>query len=102
MRARRFGIGIATLALALAVAGPAAAHDITVSPSGGEVKHGWVGGLAPLPANGQGLFLGGPFGNWPLAAAHGKGLVDACLALQANPSVVDIRGPGGPGCPHGQ
>jgi hypothetical protein len=93
-------LGAALLVLAL-VAGPAAAHNQTVSPPGNtDVKHNWVGAL-DLPGQGQGLIPGGPTGEWMLSPAHAKGLNTACYALEDNPSVVDIRGPG-PNCPHGQ
>jgi hypothetical protein len=93
-------LSAALLALAL-VAGPAAAHNQTVSPPGNtEVKTNWVGAL-DLNEHGKGLIDGGPGGEWRIAPAHAKGLNTACYALEANPSVVDIRGPG-PNCPHGQ
>lgn len=92
---------LSAAALMLALAAPAAAHNLTVTPPGtGEAKHGWVGAL-DLPGKGKGLIPGGPGGTWTLTPAHAKGLNSACHALGGNP-VVDIRGPGGPGCPHGQ
>jgi hypothetical protein len=87
--------------LLLVMALPAAAHNITVTPHGtGEAKHGWTGSLG-LPGQGKGLIPGGPGGAWLISPSHAKGLNTACYKLEANPSVVDIRGPGGPGCPHG-
>ena len=93
---------IAATALMLAMAIPASAHVRTVTPPGNtDAKIGWSGSLA-LPANGQGLIPGGPDGTWMLSPSHANGLVTACHANESNPSVVDIRGPGGPGCEHGQ
>ena len=98
---RAFAATLSTAALILAIAAPAAAHNLTVSPPGNsDVKHGWVGGLG-LPGQGKGLIPGGPGGVWLISPAHAKGLNTACYALEANPSAVDIRGPG-PNCPHGQ
>lgn len=90
----------ALLALVL-VAGPAAAHNLTVTPPGKEeAKTNWVGAL-DLNEKGKGLIDGGPDGSWRIAPAHAKGLNTACYALEDNPSAADIRGPG-PNCPHGQ
>lgn len=88
----------AVLLMVLAI--PAGAHNLTVTPPGtGEAQHFWVGGGA-LPGDGQGLIPGGPTGEFMLAPAHGGGLIMAC---EMNGSrVVDIRGPGGPGCAHGR
>lgn len=97
---RTVPILIATTALLAAFSAPVGAHERTVQPPGGETKHGWSGSLA-LPGSGQGLIPGGPTGEWLISPSHAKGLVTACHALEANPSVVDIRGPGGPGCEHG-
>lgn len=95
--------GIATIffsaVLLMAFAIPAGAHNLTVTPPGTGEKHFWVGGGA-LPANGQGLIPGGPTGEFMLTPAHGGGLTTACGMNGSD--VVDIRGPGGPGCPHGQ
>lgn len=90
---------VALLMLGL-MAGPAAAHYLTVE---GKEDAVWVGG-GPLPENaaGKGLIPGGPGGIFILPPSHAKGLNTACYALEDNPSVADIRGPGGPGCPHGQ
>ena len=85
------------------MAGPAAAHILEVTPKGNDpVITGWVGG-GPLPeaANGQGLIPGGPTGAFLQPPSHGTGLNTSCEATEDNPSAVDIRGPGGPGCPHG-
>jgi hypothetical protein len=98
---RSFAATLSAAALILALAAPVAAHNLTVSPSGNsDAKHGWGGALG-LPGQGKGLVPGGPGGTWMLSPAHAKGLNTACYVLEANPSVVDIRGPG-PNCPHGQ
>ena len=93
--------GAATLALSGA---PASAHLIIVDPPGSEEKVGWVGG-GPLPeaANGKGLIIGGPSGEYLQPPSHGKGLNTACAALRANGNgVVNIFGPPSPaGCAHG-
>jgi hypothetical protein len=103
----------AAAALMLALAAPAAAHVLVVTPPnadepvsthrGGpfeEIKAmgdvGWVGG-GPLPGQGQGL-ISSPAGT--LSPAHAKGLNTACE--QNGSSVVAIFGPPSPaGCPHG-
>ncbi len=91
---------IFTAVLLVALALPAAAHNLTVSPPGAaEPHHGWVGALA-LPGKGAGLVPGGPTGDWMLSPAHAKGLIIACEMNGSD--VVDIRGPGGPGCAHGE
>jgi hypothetical protein len=102
MRKRLIVIAAASVsALALLVA-PAGAHDQTVTPKGGnKVIENWVG-AGDLPGQGQGLVPGGPGGIFTLSPAHVKGLNATCEQLEANPSVVDIRGPGGPGCAHGE
>jgi hypothetical protein len=95
----------AVLVLVLAFGSPAFAHYRVNAASGGS---GWVGS-PPLPeaAQGQGLvYSQGAQAN--ISPSHFGGLVVACEALRANPSVVDIYGPplliaGQPsGCPHGQ
>lgn len=98
---------VAVLALGL-MAGPAAAHNLEVTPHGNDkVITGWVGGGAlPESAQGQGLMPGGPTGAYLQPPSHGKGLNTACESNEANPSVVDIRGPAAPHienpeCPHG-
>lgn len=97
---------LATAALLLALAAPALAHNLTVTPPGAtDAKIGWVGGHAlPESAAGQGLSEvgGGPDVGAAQPAAHDRGLNSACAALDATGNgVVDIRGPG-PSCPHGQ
>lgn len=100
---RTMAVVISAAALTVALAAPVAAHNLTVEPRGNaEVKHGWVGGGA-LPGQGHGLIPGGPpFAPIIQSPAHALGLNTACHATEGNPSAVDIRGPGGPGCPHGQ
>jgi hypothetical protein len=100
---RRFGTAAVAVAATMAtLAAPAAAHNQTVRPPGNDkvIQH-WVG-AGDVPGQGEGLIPGGPGGTLTLTPAHAKGLVEACERLEANPSVVDIRGPGGPACPHGQ
>jgi hypothetical protein len=99
---RTIAVAISMAALMLAFAAPVAAHNLTVEPKGNaEVKHGWTGS-GPLPGKGKGLIPGGPGGIFLQSPSHAKGLNTACHATEANPSVVDIRGPGGPGCANGQ
>lgn len=100
-------LALAIMLLGL-LAGPAAAHNLEVTPKGNDkVITGWVGG-GPLPeaAAGKGLIAGGPTGAYQQPPSHGKGLNTSCEATEDNPSVVDIRGPAppfieDPECPHG-
>jgi hypothetical protein len=93
-------LGVALLLLA--VAGPAAAHNLEVDPSGqGPTTQRWVGG-GPLNENaiGQGLVVN-PFGDI-LPPSHFVGLPAACRATNANPSAVTFQPPPfGTGCQHG-
>lgn len=100
-------LAAAVLMLGLMV-GPAAAHNLEVAPHGtDEVHTGWVGsGALPANAEGAGLIPGGPTGSYMQSPSHGSGLNTACEQNEANPSVVDIRGPAAPHiedpeCPHG-
>jgi hypothetical protein len=89
----------AVLVLVLAFGSPAFAHYRVNAASGGS---GWVGS-PPLPeaAQGQGLvYSQGAQAN--ISPSHFGGLVVACEALRGTAAAVDIFGPGGPGCPHGQ
>lgn len=105
---RTLAIGAAVLLVLAMMAGPAAAHILTVDPPGagdgppaGPFEPGsWVGGgTLPSEAQGNGL-IPSPFGLQP--PSHATGLNSACEALRENGNgVVDIFGPGGPGCPHG-
>ena len=92
--------------LVLALMSPGMAHFLTVNgaaPGGGPGPGVWVGGPVGLDASGRGLVLGGPTGDLLMPPAHVKGLDTACEALEAGGvAAADIRGPGGPGCPHGQ
>ena len=103
---RRFGLLLALFVVVLAIAGPAAAHHLTVTPKGnGQGTTHWVGGPffgLPSQAQGVGLFPGF-FG--PIPAAHGTGLVQACL-MAAQSGVVNFIPPP-PGatdtdCMHGE
>lgn len=100
---------IALFALAM-LAGPAAAHHLTVNPPGGgegPEEEAWVGGPVGLPGQGQGLnHEGGPSQNETMTPAHDKGLVTACENLRDHGnSAVDIFGPAAPDvdttCRHG-
>jgi hypothetical protein len=108
----RLGLVIATglfVAAALVLVSPdaAEAHYRTVTPPGtGDTLEGWVG-------TGEGAFVGifetsaatehvDPdhlFGVF--FSSHALGLNAACAGTESN-DVADIRGPGGPGCPHGE
>jgi hypothetical protein len=90
MRLRRLSLLLAAAVLPLVLAAPAAAHHLIVTPPGkDEPVHApfehWVGGPTPLPAQAQGagLFFSFGFGG-NIPAAHGAGLVQACLATRAN------------------
>lgn len=105
---RKASLLLTTLLLLGLLAGPAAAHNLTVDPPGqSDGTAGWVGG-EPLPQevdpDHPGLVVGGPPDDQVMQSpAHEGGLNTACEALEANDNdVVDIRGPGGPGCGHGQ
>jgi hypothetical protein len=93
----------------------AEAHCIDVTPRGGgqgvtcnvmagDFSAGWVG--SPLFAGdhpGQGLVPGGPGGMFKMSPSHAGGLTNACEAIRdSGNGTVDIYGPGGPGCPHGE
>jgi hypothetical protein len=89
----------AVLVLVLAFASPAFAH-YRVNAASGDV--GWVGS-PPLPTAAQGaglVYSHGAQAN--ISPSHFGGLVVACEALRSTTAAVDIFGPGGPGCPHGQ
>jgi hypothetical protein len=100
----RIVFGIGALALCLALAGSAAAHNLTVThPQTGEVvNQQWISGL-PLPpqADGEGLFPHPPSGlNQP--AGHREGLPHACQATASSPTVTILAPPFFTGCVHGQ
>ncbi len=101
---RRFFVLLAMSVPLLVFASPAAAHLLTVDPSGeGTAVHDhWIGGGASgsIPGQGEGLFQG-RFGLLP--AAHGTGLVQACESLMNTPAAASILAPGrtGTGCEHG-
>jgi hypothetical protein len=91
-------------ALVVVPASAAEAHVLTVTPPGtGETLERWVGVTFET-------FLvvdGSPAADNPgpvpdvLFSSHALGLNAACEGTEAN-EIVDIRGPGGPGCPHGE
>jgi hypothetical protein len=97
MRLRRLSLLLAVLPLVLAA--PAAAHHLIVTPPGkDEPVHApfehWVGGPTPLPAQAQGagLIFSPGFGGM-IPAAHGAGLVQACLATRAHGNGVAAFAP---------
>ena len=95
---RKVLAAVIVLVMVLALVSPAFAHMRTIG--GGT---GMTGSPAlPDAAQGNGLVPGGRFGDYLQSPSHAGGLNTACYALRGNPSVQDIFGPGGPGCPHGQ
>jgi hypothetical protein len=102
-RIKRFRVVLAVFVVLLTLASPAAAHLVTVSPTGGGkgTTH-WVGG-GPLPANAQGAALiPSPIGTLP--PSHGAGLVHACTVTLENGTVLFIAPPFDPpdfDCRHG-
>jgi hypothetical protein len=94
--------GLAAL-VALALAGPAAAHNMEVKHpgSGAVVNQQWVGGpLLPEQATGEGLFSGHPSG-LNQSAGHNAGLVSACSATESSPTVTILAPPQYSNCIHG-
>ncbi len=90
----------ATLIASGLMAGPAFAHILSVTPPGTDAHHEvWVG------TNPEVLFeTPAPFKTpdpFTLFAPHAGGLNAACAGAESSPA-ADIRGPGGPGCPHGE
>jgi hypothetical protein len=78
------------LLVVLAVASPAAAHNLVVNPNGqGPTTTHWVGG-GPVPGQGAGL-IASPMGTLP--AAHGAGLVQACTSANGSGAVTFIAPP---------
>jgi hypothetical protein len=95
---------VVAVALVVALAGVASAHNMTVTnPQTGEVvTQQWIGGL-PLPpeADGEGLFPHPPSGlNQP--AGHREGLPSACEGTASSPAVTILAPPFFTGCVHGQ
>jgi hypothetical protein len=86
----RLRLFFALCVVLLAVAPTASAHLLVVTPSGGGTgtSH-WVGGLG-VPGDGAGL-IPSPIGMLP--AAHGAGLVHACLMTMDNGTVLFIAPP---------
>ena len=91
---RQFRVLLPMFVVLLAFASSASAHHHTVTPpgGGGGADH-WVGGPVPLPAQaqGEGLFTT-PFGTH-LPAAHGTGLVQACLSTSGSEVVSFVPPP---------
>ncbi len=93
MQLRRLCVLLSVAALAVVLPAPAAAHHLIVTPPGkdapvfGPGQH-WVGG-GPLPeaAQGKGLVFSPGFGAM-IPAAHGLGLVQACLVHRENGNEV--------------
>lgn len=89
---RYLGLALTAVVLLLAWAGPVAAHNMVVDPSGqAETKVLWVGGL-PVPGQGEGLFPHPPSGGFQ-PAGHREGLPQACNATRSNPSAVTFIAP---------
>lgn len=81
---------VTVVAVLLALAAPAAAHDLVVAPGGGgSGTHHWVGG-GPVPGNGQAL-VPSPIGLLP--PSHMNGLPQACYRTSDNPSAVTFIAP---------
>ncbi len=95
---RRTIAALVGAALFLAVAGPAAAHNLEVTnPQSGEVvNEQWIGGLT-VPADADPMF--GPFN---LPPSHGTGLVQACTGTAASPAATITAPPYYTGCQHGR
>lgn len=92
---------IAATALLVALAGTAAAHELTVTqPQTGEVvRVQWIGGLTvPDPAQDAPPI----FGPFRLPPSHGAGLPEACMAIDNSPAVSMTAPPFFTGCHHGQ
>jgi len=87
---RQFRVLLPLFVVLLAVASPAAAHNVVVSPNGeGQGTTHWVGG-GPVPGQGAGL-LASPLGTLP--AAHALGLVQACMSANGSGAVTFIPPP---------
>ena len=102
MRSRvRVTIVVAAVALlVLAVAGPASAHELTVTnPRTGEVVHvQWIGGFTvPEPAQDAPPI----FGPFRLPPSHATGLPMACMNAEGNPAIHIAAPPQFTNCIHG-
>ena len=107
---RRLAVLLGAFCLLLALASPAAAHHLIVSPPGQDepMEPRWVAGppgiVLPGAAQGEGLHES-PFGAMPAAHSAGpsddKGLVQACESTRANPSAVTFVAPPFGSCQHG-
>ena len=101
MRILKCFVGLAML-LAF-VAGPAAAHKLTVThPGTGQViiEQPLGGPLLPAEATGEGLFQGHPSG-LSQSAAHNHGLPNACSITESSPAVTIMAPPFFTTCIHG-
>lgn len=108
----RLRVLLPLIVVLLTFASPAAAHHFTVAPPGQDepTVERWLtgppatNGVLPSAVQGQGLHQS-PFGPMPAAHSAGpnndKGLVSACLATRANPSVVTFVAPPFGSCQHG-
>lgn len=86
--------------LALTIAAPAAAHELTVTnPRSGEVVHvQWIGGFTvPEPAQEAPPM----FGPLRLPPSHGNGLPMACMNAEDNPAIHIAAPPNFTNCIHG-
>lgn len=98
---RTVGTLLSIVALTLAVAAPAAAHNLVVTNprTGDVVNERWVGGdTVPEPAQEADPM----FGPFSLPPSHGAGLVDACEGTSASPAVSILAPPSFTGCQHGE
>ncbi len=92
---------MSVLALVLASAAPAFAHNLTVEhPNTGEVLNvRWVGGdTVPEPAQDAPPM----FGPFSLPPSHAHGIVMACQGTADSPAVTFRAPPFFSGCVHGQ
>jgi hypothetical protein len=93
-------VSMLIVALLLAFAAPALAHNIEVTnPNTGEpVTEQWVGGLTvPEPAQDAPPM----FGPFSLPPSHAHGLVMACQGTANSPAVTFLAPPFFTGCVHG-
>ena len=92
---------LSVMALVMAFAAPALAHELTVEhPHTGETIHvQWVGGFTvPEPAQDAPPM----FGPFSLPPSHAHGLPTACHGTASSPAVTLSAPPFFTGCVHGQ